>query len=98
MHTAWQEGGDNDPVNQTAAMHLDMATTGFGIQEENHFSPAELAAFPGLADLDGGYLYASECPGLGIDIDEKLAKDLLDNHACNHAAEDRRPDGSIVRP
>ena len=98
VHTAWQEGGDNDPVNQAAAMHLDMATTGFGIQEENHFSSAELAAFPGHAVLDGGYLYANESPGLGIDIDEKLAKDLLDNAACNHTAEDRRPDGSIVRP
>jgi mannonate dehydratase len=98
VHTAWQEGGDNDPVNQAAAMHLDMATTGFGIQEENHFSPSELAAFPGHAVLDGGYLYANEEPGLGIDIDEKCAKDLLEIHACNHAAEDRRPDGSIVRP
>ena len=79
-------------------MHLDMATTGFGIQEENHFSSSELAAFPGHAVLDGGYLYANEEPGLGIDIDEKCAKELLEIHACNHAAEDRRPDGSIVRP
>jgi mannonate dehydratase len=98
VQTAWQEGGDNDPVNQVAAMHLDMASSSFGIQEENHFSPEELDVFPGHARLEGGYLYANDQPGLGIDIDETKAKALLENESCNHAAEDRRPDGSVVRP
>ena len=49
VHTAWQEGGNTDPVNQTAAMHLDMASWSFGIQEENRFRPEELEAFPGHA-------------------------------------------------
>lgn len=100
VHTAWQEGGDNDPVNQAAAMHLDMASHSFGIQEENHFSPAELEAFPGHAVLDGGYLYPNDSPGLGIDIDEKKALALVDpsKQQPGYAAEDRRADGSIVRP
>jgi mannonate dehydratase len=98
VQTAWQEGGDNDPVNQAAAMHLDLASTGFGIQEENHFSEDELAIFPGHAVLDGGYLYANSGPGLGIDIDEEAANKLLQSRERYHAAEDRRPDGSIVRP
>ncbi|MCL4542985.1 MAG: mandelate racemase [Chloroflexi bacterium] len=101
VQTAWQEGGDNDPVNQAAAMHLDLASWNFGIQEENHFQPVELAAFPGHAVLEGGYLYANDRPGLGIDIDEAKAAQLLavdGRHGPFFMAEDRKADGTIVRP
>jgi mannonate dehydratase len=101
IQTAWQEGGDNDPVNQMAAVHLDLASWNFGIQEENHFRPEELAAFPGYALLEGGYLYANDRPGLGIDIDEEKAAALLDPARAARPlfmAEDRRVDGAVVRP
>ena len=101
IHTAWQEGGDNDPVNQIAAVHLDLVSWNFGIQEENHFRPEELAVFPGHALLEGGYLYANDQPGLGIDIDEAKAAALLDPARVSHPhfmAEDRRVDGTVVRP
>jgi mannonate dehydratase len=101
VNTAWQEGGDNDPVNQMAAVHLDMVSYSFGIQEENHFRPEELEVFPGHALLEGGYLYPNDKPGLGIDIDEKKANALLNpDRAAKifYMAEDRRADGTIVRP
>lgn len=101
VSTAWQEGGDNDPVNQAAAMHLDMASWNFGIQEENHFRPEELDVFPGHARLEGGFLYASDAPGLGLDIDEERAARLLNAELAarpHHAAEDRMADGTVVRP
>ncbi len=101
VSTAWQEGGDNDPVNQAAAMHLDMAAWNFGIQEENHFRPEELEVFPGHARLEGGFLYASDAPGLGLDIDEERAARLLNGELAarpHHAAEDRMADGTVVRP
>lgn len=101
VHTAWQEGGDNDPVNQMAACHLDLASSSFGIQEENHFRPEELEAFPGHAVLQGGYLYANEGPGLGIDIDEAKAAALLDADLAARPrlyGLDRRADGTVVRP
>jgi mannonate dehydratase len=102
VQTAWQEGGDNDPVNQMAACHLDMTAWNFGIQEENHFAPQELDAFPGHAVLEGGYLYPNRQPGLGIDIDETKAAALLNEERVRQptiAGEpDRRADGSIVRP
>ena len=101
VHTAWQEGGDNDPVNQMAAVHLDLASWNFGIQEENHFLANELEAFPGHALLEGGYLYANDSPGLGIDIDEEKAAALLEPGATGRGlaiAEDRRVDGTVVRP
>ncbi len=37
VRTAWQEGGENDPINQLAAYHVDMTIPSFGIQEDNHF-------------------------------------------------------------
>jgi mannonate dehydratase len=101
VHTAWQEGGDNDPVNQMAAAHLDLTCWNFGIQEENHFRPEELEVFPGHALLDGGHLYVGERPGLGIDIDEAKAARLLDpveSARPRWIAEDRRADGTLVRP
>ncbi|MBM7564196.1 enolase C-terminal domain-like protein [Paenibacillus sacheonensis] len=103
VRTAWQEGGDNDPVNQAAAMHLDLAIWNFGIQEENHFRAEELAAFPGHAVLKGGYLYANDKPGLGIDIDEEKAEALVEDQWRNGNYHnpypiDRQADGTIVRP
>lgn len=101
VQTAWQEGGDNDPVNQMAAVHLDLSSTSFGVQEENHFRPEEYDLFPGYARLEGGYLYPNDQPGLGIDVDEKKARALLQPELAARAyfmAEDRRVDGSIVRP
>jgi mannonate dehydratase len=101
VQTAWQEGGDNDPVNQAAAMHLDLASYSFGIQEENDFRSEEKAAFPGHATLQNGYLYPNDNPGLGLDIDEEKAAQLLDPEAAarpRYWVLDRRADGSVVRP
>lgn len=101
VQTAWQEGGDNDPVNQMAAVHLDLVSWNFGIQEENHFAPEELEVFPGHAVLEGGYLYANDQPGLGIDIDEEKAAKLLAGGTIiphRYTAEDRKADGTVVRP
>jgi mannonate dehydratase len=101
VNTAWQEGGNTDPVNLTASMHLDLASWNFGIQEENWFSEAELEAFPGHPMLERGYLYPNDRPGLGIDIDEAKAAALVDPERMRrprYVAEDRRADGSVVRP
>ncbi|MBI3973509.1 MAG: mandelate racemase [Chloroflexi bacterium] len=101
VQTAWQEGGNTDPVNQTASLHLDLASWNFGIQEENDFRPEEREAFPGHPVLKHGYLYANDQPGLGIDIDEEKAAKLLDPervHIPRYVAEDRRADGTVVRP
>jgi len=103
VRTAWQEGGENDPVNQAAAVHLDMAIWNFGIQEVNHFRPEEKQAFPGHIERQGGYLYVSGKPGLGIDLDEDLAGKLLGDGWQPRSyhmpyALDRKADGTLVRP
>lgn len=103
VRTAWQEGGENDPVNQAASVHLDMAVWNFGIQEINHFKPEELDAFPGHIVRKGGYLYPSNKPGLGIDLDESKAELLVGDgwkRASYHNPYtlDRKADGTLVRP
>lgn len=103
VRTAWQEGGENDPVNQAATVHLDLSAWNFGIQEINHFREEELEAFPGHIRRSGGYLYPAEKPGLGIELDEVKAKGLIGtgwkSAAYYHPYPlDRKADGTLVRP
>jgi mannonate dehydratase len=100
VRTAWQEGGDNDPVNQLAAYHVDLTIASFGIQEENHFPPSVHDLLPGTAQLHGGYLYGNNEPGLGIDIKEEAAlkyplKPLRPGDTWTTV---RGMDGSLVKP
>ncbi len=100
VRTAWQEGGDNDPINQLASYHVDMAISSFGIQEENHFPELVYELLPGTAQLKGGYLYGHDAPGLGIDLNESLAAKYPLRSAPGAAdwTTVRRSDGSVVKP
>ena len=42
VRTAWQEGGDNDPVNQLAAYHVDMSIPSFGWEAWGQFPAPEM--------------------------------------------------------
>jgi mannonate dehydratase len=98
--TAFQEGGDNDPVNQLAAYHVDISSPAFGIQEENHFPPSVYEVLPGTAEIRKGYLYGNGKPGLGIDINETLAAKypIPPSATGNPYRLDRALDGSVVKP
>jgi mannonate dehydratase len=98
--TAFQEGGDNDPVNQLAAWHVDMSTSAFGIQEENNFRELVHEMMPGCAQWKNGYLVGSEAPGLGIDIREDIAAKypLVQPSGADSWTTVRGLDGSLVRP
>ncbi len=100
VRTAFQEGGENDPVNQMAAYHLDISTPAFGIQEENHFPESVHEMMPGMGQIRRGYLYGSDRPGLGLDIHEELAAKYPIAEAVrgNAYGTDRALDGSVVRP
>jgi len=100
VRTAFQEGGENDPVNQLAAYHVDISSAAFGIQEENHFPPLVHELMPGTAQIRRGYLYGSGKPGLGVDIDEKLAAKYPIGEIPRGGAWplERTLDGGIVRP
>ena len=98
--TAIQEGGENDPVNQLASYHVDISSTAFGIQEENQFPDLVHEMMPGAARIRNGYLYGSGKPGLGIDIDEKLAAKYPLEESKDGGAyhTDRTLDGAVVKP
>ncbi|MFC1692886.1 enolase C-terminal domain-like protein [Candidatus Latescibacterota bacterium] len=100
VKTAWQEGGENDPINQLSSYHVDISSQAFGIQEENGFPAVTHEMMPGIGEIRGGYLYGNDLPGLGIDIDEKLAAKYPIGKARNGAAygTDRGMDGGVVRP
>jgi len=78
VRTAWHGPGNVSPVGHAVNMHLDLATYNFGIQEQNLFSDTVQQVFPGAPEIKGGYMYAHDKPGLGVDIDEKLAAKDID--------------------
>lgn len=100
VRTAFQEGGENDPVNQMAAYHVDISSPAFGIQEENNFPAVAREICQGTAEIRRGYLYGSGRPGIGVDIDEALATKHPIGEIPNGGAypTDRAVDGSVVRP
>lgn len=100
VRTAWQEGGDNDPINQLASYHVDLSISSFGIQEENHFPDLVHEMLAGTAQVKGGYLYGNDVPGLGIDINEAMAAKypLIVPPHLNSWTDVRSVDGSHVKP
>ncbi len=100
VKTAFQEGGENDPVNQLAAYHVDLSSSAFGVQEENHFPPVVHEMFPGMAEIRKGFMYGSGKPGLGLDINEELAAKYPITEARLGGAypTDRSQDGTVVTP
>lgn len=100
VRTAWHGPGDVSPVGHAANLHLDLAVWNFGIQEQTYFDEATRAVFPGAPEIHHGAMWANDRPGLGIDIDEKLAATFPFPEAPLNGswAEVRRMDGTVVRP
>ncbi len=98
VRTAWHGPGNVSPVGHAINMHLDLASYNFGIQEQNVFSATTREVFPGAPEIKAGYMYANDKPGLGIDIDEKLAAKFPYKSPGGSRGNDRRLDGTIVRP
>jgi mannonate dehydratase len=98
IRTAWHGPGDTSPVGHAANLHLDLWSPAFGVQEWYQPSDLEYEMFPGLPVVEGGYLYANGLPGLGIDIDEQLARRFPVEDVVEEWTQTRLPDGTPVRP
>jgi len=100
VRTAWHGPGDVSPIGHMAMVHLDLTITNFGIQEYTPFNAATQEIFKGCPEMKGGYLYANERPGWGIEVDEAAAakapfrRDQLLNGGWG---EIRLPDGQIIK-
>jgi mannonate dehydratase len=101
VRSAWHGPGDVSPVGHAANVHLDLAIPNFGIQEAREFTQAEQDVFPGCPVLKDGYYHVNERPGLGIDVNEKLARKfpIRDEPSFDMRwGNVRRRDGTVVRP
>ncbi len=98
VRTAWHGPGDVSPVGHAANAHLDLAVHNFGIQESVQFNNATQDVFPGTPVLKNGYMYVNEAPGLGVDLNEELAKKFPLPENPGYWLPTRRRDGTAVRP
>jgi mannonate dehydratase len=98
VRTAWHGPGDVSPIGHMVNLHLDLACPNFGVQEFCGFSDVVKEVFPGCPEVRGGYLYPNDKPGIGVDIDEKLAAKFPCHEGPDKWTVARRPDGTPARP
>ncbi|GAB4108920.1 MAG: D-galactonate dehydratase family protein [Acidobacteriota bacterium] len=73
VRTAWHGPGDVSPVGHAANLALDLACHNFGIQEGYRFPDPVREVFDGCPEIRNGYMYATEKPGWGIEVNETAA-------------------------
>lgn len=101
VKTAWHGPGDVSPVGHTAQLHLDLASANFGVQEGGVIRGVEAEIFTGCAAYKDGFLWASDAPGWGIEVNEDLAAKYPFRDGPDHLdggwGEIRRYDGTIIK-
>jgi mannonate dehydratase len=99
VKTAWHGPGDVSPVGHMANVTLDVLSYNFGIQEYSPFNERTKAIFQGCPEMRDGYLWVSEKPGWGIEIDEKeAAKAPFTPRPLNGGwGEIRLRDGTVIK-
>jgi mannonate dehydratase len=73
VRTGCHGATDLSPVCMAAALHFDLSVPNFGIQEYMRHTAETDAVFPHGYTFNDGILHPGEAPGLGVEIDEKLA-------------------------
>ena len=73
VQTGCHGATDLSPVSMAAALHFDISVPNFGVQEYMRHTEATDEVFPHRYWYEAGYLHPGDAPGLGVDIDERLA-------------------------
>jgi len=101
VRTAWHGPGDVSPVGHMANVTLDLVSYNFGIQEYSPFNERTQEIFHGCPEMKDGYLWVSEQPGWGIEINEKAAAKAPFTPGQNNLnggwGEIRRRDGTVIK-
>jgi mannonate dehydratase len=105
VKTAWHGPGDVSPIGHAGNVALDLASWNFGVQEYSPFGDELREVFSGCPEMKDGYLYASEAPGWGIEVDERAAArfpfgtgETGERERLNGGwGEIRRRDGTIIK-
>jgi mannonate dehydratase len=84
---------DLSPVCIAAGLHLALALPNAGVQEHVPHTPETDAVFPHAYRLENGYLHPGDAPGLGVELDEKLAARYP--YERDYAPVSRRLDGTV---
>src|SRR5579862_6742819 len=94
VRTGCHGATDLSPVCMAAALHFDTAVHNFGIQEHMPHSEEMEAVFPHQYFYKDGMLYPGDAPGLGVDLDEELAKRFPYQRA--YLPVNRKLDGTVT--
>ena len=101
VKTAWHGPGDVSPVGHMANVTLDLVSYNFGIQEYSPFNDRTREIFHSCPEMKDGYLWVSEKPGWGIEVDEKAAAKYPFTPGRNNLnggwGEIRRRDGTVIK-
>jgi mannonate dehydratase len=101
VKTAWHGPGDVSPIGHMANVTLDLVSYNFGIQEYSPFNARTQEIFSGYPVMKDGYLWVSEKPGWGIEVDEKAAAKAPFTNGANNLnggwGEIRRLDGTVIK-
>lgn len=73
VRTGCHGATDLSPVSMAAALHFGLSIPNFGVQEYMRHTAETDAVFPHHYSLNDGLMHPGDAPGLGVDIDEKLA-------------------------
>ncbi|HEY2472327.1 MAG TPA: D-mannonate dehydratase ManD [Terracidiphilus sp.] len=73
VRTGFHGATDLSPVTMAAALHFDTAIHNFAIQEHMPHTDETDAVFPHSYTFRDGMMYPGDGPGLGVELDEKLA-------------------------
>jgi mannonate dehydratase len=102
VRTAWHGPGDASPLAHAAQLALELASYNFGVHEGGSFPKETQEVFVGCPEVKDGYMLAQERPGLGIEVDEKVAaKFPIPPGPPNFDyswGTTRRKDGTVIRP
>lgn len=83
------------PVSTAACLHLNLATSNFGVQEQARRPGTTLTdVFPLQVEWQDGYLLPPERPGLGVTLDRRAAR--ARPFDMRHLPQLRRLDGSVT--
>lgn len=102
VRTAWHGPGDASPLAHAAQLAIELSSYNFGVHEGSGFPQNTQEVFKGCPEVKDGYMLAQEKPGLGIEVDEKLAAkfpfpDGPPNFDYSWGTT-RRQDGTVIRP
>jgi len=102
VRTAWHGPGDASPVAHAAQLALELTSYNFGVHEGSGFPKETQEVFVGCPEVKNGYMLAQERPGLGIEVDEKLAAKFPFTAGPPNFdyswGTTRRRDGTVIRP